>query len=107
MSCPNRDGHIGTGGCIFCSAKGSGDFAGDAALTITEQLAAGKKDLLAKRPVHSYVAYFQAFTNTYAPGAPAGKNLHGSHTGPGCQGSLHRHPSRLPWKRCPGASRAV
>ena len=67
MSCPNRDGHIGTGGCIFCSAKGSGDFAGDAALTITEQLAAGKKDLLAKRPVHSYVAYFQAFTNTYAP----------------------------------------
>lgn len=67
MSCPNRDGHIGTGGCIFCSAKGSGDFAGSAALPVTEQLAAGKKDLLAKRPVHSYIAYFQAFTNTYAP----------------------------------------
>ena len=67
MSCPNRDGHIGTGGCIFCSAKGSGDFAGNAALSVTEQLAAGKKDLLAKRPVHSYIAYFQAFTNTYAP----------------------------------------
>ena len=48
MSCPNRDGHIGTGGCIFCSAKGSGDFAGNAALSVTEQLAAGKKDLLAK-----------------------------------------------------------
>ncbi len=67
MSCPNRDGHIGTGGCIFCSAKGSGDFAGDAALSITEQLARGKKELLEKRPVHSYIAYFQAFTNTYAP----------------------------------------
>ena len=67
MSCPNRDGHIGTGGCIFCSAKGSGDFAGNAALSVTEQLAAGKKDLLAKRPVHSYIAYFQAFTNTYVP----------------------------------------
>ena len=67
MSCPNRDGHIGTGGCIFCSAKGSGDFAGDAALSITEQLDRGKKELLEKRPVHSYIAYFQAFTNTYAP----------------------------------------
>lgn len=67
MSCPNRDGHIGTGGCIFCSAMGSGDFAGDAALSITEQLARGKKELLEKRPVHSYIAYFQAFTNTHAP----------------------------------------
>lgn len=67
MSCPNRDGRLGTGGCIFCSAKGSGDFAGNASLSVTEQLAAGKKELLAKRPVRSYIAYFQAFTNTYAP----------------------------------------
>lgn len=67
MSCPNRDGHIGTGGCIFCSKKGSGDFAGEASLSITEQLARGKQALLSKRPVHSYIAYFQAFTNTYAP----------------------------------------
>lgn len=67
MSCPNRDGHIGRGGCIFCSANGSGDFAGDASLSITEQIETGKEDLLKKRPVHSYIAYFQAFTNTYAP----------------------------------------
>ena len=67
MSCPNRDGHIGTGGCIFCSAKGSGDFAGDAALSVTEQLRQGKADLQKKRPIRSYIAYFQAFTNTYAP----------------------------------------
>ena len=67
MSCPNRDGHIGTRGCIFCSAMGSGDFAGNASLSITEQLKEGKKELLSKRPVHSYIAYFQAFTNTYAP----------------------------------------
>lgn len=67
MSCPNRDGHIGTGGCIFCSAKGSGDFAGDASLSIAEQLCRGKQELLSKRPVRSYIAYFQAFTNTYAP----------------------------------------
>lgn len=67
MSCPNRDGTIGTGGCIFCSAQGSGDFAGSSLLSITEQLSRGKADLSKKRPVHSYIAYFQAFTNTYAP----------------------------------------
>lgn len=67
MTCPNRDGHVGTGGCIFCSAEGSGDFAGKPSLPISQQLAEGKKQLLAKRPVHSYIAYFQAFTNTYAP----------------------------------------
>lgn len=67
MTCPNRDGRVGTGGCIFCSAMGSGDFAGDSALSIKEQLAAGKADLLSKRPVRAYIAYFQAFTNTYAP----------------------------------------
>ena len=67
MTCPNRDGHIGTGGCIFCSADGSGDFAGRPFLTISQQLAEGKMHLLTKRPVQSYIAYFQAFTNTYAP----------------------------------------
>ena len=67
MTCPNRDGHIGTGGCIFCSADGSGDFAGRPFHTISQQLAEGKMHLLTKRPVHSYIAYFQAFTNTYAP----------------------------------------
>ncbi len=67
MTCPNRDGHCGTGGCIFCSAKGSGDFAGSASLSIEKQLARGKQDLAQKRPIRSYIAYFQAFTNTYAP----------------------------------------
>lgn len=67
MTCPNRDGTVGYGGCIFCSAQGSGDFAGSAALSITEQLKLGKQELLAKRPVSKYIAYFQAFTNTYAP----------------------------------------
>ena len=67
MTCPNRDGRVGTGGCIFCSAHGSGDFAGDASLSVTEQLMQGKADLQKKRPIHSYIAYFQAFTNTYAP----------------------------------------
>lgn len=67
MTCPNRDGHVGTGGCIFCSAKGSGDFAGSPALSISEQLVRGKEAVRRKRPVRSFIAYFQAFTNTYAP----------------------------------------
>ena len=67
MTCPNRDGKVGHGGCIFCSAAGSGDFAGSATCSITKQLAMGKENLTKKRPVHSYIAYFQAFTNTYAP----------------------------------------
>lgn len=69
MTCPNRDGTIGIGGCIFCSAAGSGDFAGAAALSITEQLIQGKELLKKKRPVHAFIAYFQAFTNTYASAA--------------------------------------
>ena len=67
MTCPNRDGKVGHGGCIFCSPAGSGDFAGSATCSITEQLVMGKENLTKKRPVHSYIAYFQAFTNTYAP----------------------------------------
>ena len=67
MTCPNRDGKVGRGGCIFCSAAGSGDFAGSVLCSISEQLVIGKAELTQKRPVHAYIAYFQAFTNTYAP----------------------------------------
>ena len=66
MSCPNRDGSLGTGGCIFCSRGGSGDFASAPSLSITEQIEAGK-ELVAKKHSGSYIAYFQAYTNTYAP----------------------------------------
>ena len=67
MSCPTRDGRIGTRGCIFCSAGGSGDFAADAALSITDQIESQIAILSQKRPIHKYIAYFQAYTNTYAP----------------------------------------
>lgn len=67
MTCPNRDGRVGTGGCIFCSGGGSGEFAADPALSVREQIESGKRLLSAKRPVRKYIAYFQAFTNTYAP----------------------------------------
>lgn len=67
MTCPNRDGKVGVGGCIFCSSGGSGDFAPSAALPIPEQLAAQKALVRRKRPVGRFIAYFQAYTNTYAP----------------------------------------
>lgn len=67
FSCPNRDGSIDTRGCIFCSKGGSGDFAESPDLTITEQIENGKKRLEKKIKNGKYIAYFQAFTNTYAP----------------------------------------
>jgi len=67
FTCPNRDGSIDTRGCIFCSGMGSGDFAESRMNTITEQIENGKQRLLNKISNGKYVAYFQAFTNTYAP----------------------------------------
>lgn len=67
MTCPNRDGTLGNRGCIFCSEGGSGDFAGDKELSITEQIESQKQHLYRKFPVQHFIAYFQAYTNTYAP----------------------------------------
>ncbi len=67
MTCPNRDGTLGRQGCIFCSAGGSGDFASDSSLTITEQIETGKAVVSSKHTGGGYIAYFQAYTNTYAP----------------------------------------
>ncbi len=67
FTCPNRDGTLGTGGCIFCSAGGSGDFAESPELSITQQIENGKKRVRKKIKNGKYIAYFQAFTNTYAP----------------------------------------
>ena len=67
FTCPNRDGTCGTGGCLFCSSGGSGDFAENAALSITQQIAKGRAQTAKKWADSKYIAYFQAFTNTYAP----------------------------------------
>lgn len=67
FTCPNRDGTIGTCGCIFCSEGGSGDFASDARLSVSDQITQGISLVAAKNPSSRYIAYFQAFTNTYAP----------------------------------------
>lgn len=67
FTCPNRDGKAGTRGCIFCSKGGSGDFAESREMSITEQIESGKKKVEKKIKSGKYIAYFQAFTNTYAP----------------------------------------
>jgi radical SAM protein (TIGR01212 family) len=69
FTCPNRDGTLGERGCIFCSAGGSGEFAGQPSRSITQQIEEGRQRVAAKLPKGEYglIAYFQAFTNTYAP----------------------------------------
>lgn len=67
FTCPNRDGRLAIGGCAFCSPRGSGDFAGDRNKSIEEQFEQMKKVMHHKWREGKYIAYFQAFTNTYAP----------------------------------------
>ena len=66
FTCPNRDGTVSTGGCIFCSALGGGEFA-EHGENITAQLEKAKTRVAAKTKDGKYIAYFQSFTNTYAP----------------------------------------
>ncbi len=67
FTCPNRDGKIGTKGCIFCSEAGSGEFAEGNSSGIVNQLEKAKKWVESKNKSGKYIAYFQSFTNTYAP----------------------------------------
>ncbi|MFT3983856.1 MAG: TIGR01212 family radical SAM protein [Lachnospiraceae bacterium] len=67
MTCPNRDGTIDTRGCIFCSEGGSGDFTPAMLSSITAQIEEAKKLVAGKYHSNQYIAYFQAYTNTYAP----------------------------------------
>ena len=67
FTCPNRDGTVGVGGCIFCSAAGSGEFAEGCGVSVVEQLEKAKNRVSAKNKEGKYMAYFQSFTNTYAP----------------------------------------
>ena len=65
FTCPNRDGKLGTRGCIFCSEGGSGEFAESARLSITKQIELGKEKVAKKIKDGKYIAYFQAYTGTY------------------------------------------
>ena len=66
-TCPNIDGRRGHGGCIYCSSRGSGDFAAAPTLSIAEQYAKGREMMAKKWDVSRTIPYFQAHTNTYAP----------------------------------------
>lgn len=70
LTCPNRDGRLGTKGCIFCSAGGSGDFAApvrDTAAAFEHAFLQSKNSLSGKKTGQKFIAYFQAYTNTYGP----------------------------------------
>ena len=67
FTCPNRDGTLGTGGCIFCSAYGGGEFAESDCGSVALQLERAKARVAAKNKSGKYMAYFQSFTGTYAP----------------------------------------
>ena len=67
MTCPNRDGTLDDRGCIFCSAGGSGDFAAAPDISVHAQILSAKKRIQAKTDCKKFIAYFQAYTNTYAP----------------------------------------
>lgn len=67
LTCPNRDGTKGTGGCIYCNAKGSGTGAARRGLSLKEQIQMGKAGLARRYKVRKFLAYFQSFSNTYAP----------------------------------------
>lgn len=66
LSCPNRDGTISTGGCIYCNVRGSGTGAYAQGLSVTEQLIRGKNALAKRYKAKKFLAYFQSFSNTYA-----------------------------------------
>jgi len=67
FTCPNKDGKVGTGGCIYCSKTGSGEYAGDIKKNLVTQFEEVKEMMLKKWPNAKYIGYFQANTNTYAP----------------------------------------
>lgn len=67
FSCPNRDGKVGTGGCIYCGGKGSGAHGILAGVPVAEQIEAGKEVMTRKYKAKLFLAYFQAYSNTYAP----------------------------------------
>ncbi|MFZ1984781.1 MAG: TIGR01212 family radical SAM protein [Desulfatitalea sp.] len=67
LTCPNRDGTVGSGGCIYCNARGSGTGAHERGRSITEQLEAGKAAVAKRFNAKKFIAYFQSYSNTYAP----------------------------------------
>ncbi|WP_353421868.1 TIGR01212 family radical SAM protein [Staphylococcus delphini] len=97
FDCPNRDGTVAHGGCTFCSAAGSGDFAGNRADTIEVQFKEIKNKMHEKWHEGQYIAYFQSFTNTHAPVAVLREKFEAALKEPGVVGlSIGTRPDCLP-----------
>ncbi|ELH0951835.1 TIGR01212 family radical SAM protein [Staphylococcus pseudintermedius] len=97
FDCPNRDGTVAHGGCTFCSAAGSGDFAGNHADAIEVQFKEIKNKMHEKWHEGQYIAYFQAFTNTHAPVAVLREKFEAALKEPGVVGlSIGTRPDCLP-----------
>ncbi len=96
-SCPNRDGTIGSGGCTYCSEQGSGDYAGKRVQSLSEQFANIRDRMHKKWPNALYMAYFQAYTNTYGPIAQLRENYYAVLEQKGVVGlSISTRPDCLP-----------
>jgi radical SAM protein (TIGR01212 family) len=67
LTCPNRDGRVGTGGCLYCNARGSGTGAAARGVSLTAQIQTGMTRLQRRYGVSRFIAYFQSFSNTYGP----------------------------------------
>ncbi|MGA9754818.1 MAG: TIGR01212 family radical SAM protein [Desulfobaccales bacterium] len=67
LTCPNRDGRVSTGGCLYCNARGSGTGAWDRGQDLPAQIAAGLEGMTRRYGARRFIAYFQSFSNTYAP----------------------------------------
>jgi radical SAM protein (TIGR01212 family) len=67
LTCPNRDGRVGTGGCIYCNARGSGTGAAAKGLSVAEQIVRSQAGMIKRYKAEKFIAYFQSFSNTYAP----------------------------------------
>jgi radical SAM protein (TIGR01212 family) len=67
LTCPNRDGRVGTGGCIYCNARGSGTSAAAKGLSVAEQIVRSQAGMAKRYKAEKFIAYFQSFSNTYAP----------------------------------------
>ncbi|MBC1285171.1 TIGR01212 family radical SAM protein [Listeria booriae] len=97
FDCPNRDGTVAHGGCTFCSAAGSGDFAGDRVDDLQTQFHTIKEKMHTKWKDGKYMAYFQAFTNTHAPVAELREKYESVLNEPGVVGlSIATRPDCLP-----------
>lgn len=97
FSCPNRDGTLSTGGCIFCSMRGSGDFTAGRGTGIREQWQYNQDLLRKKWTAEKYIAYFQAFTNTYAPAEKLRRIYYEALAQPGVVGlAIATRPDCLP-----------